>query len=102
MKTTEEIEFDSGVFCADAFPFWVAIILVCGLCFSFGAFLFTLASPVMILVSMYCLIRVWRKKISKKQKTITVVLDTLALGFYGFMTLIWVMFLRHGPLINLM
>ncbi len=91
--------FDWGVFFVNTSPFLLALIIAMGVFRSVsGAFVIAFACPLFMLATLIPIVLCLRPGLATGQRVITVLLDIVALGFFGFMSWSLLMLWRAGPL----
>ena len=99
MNEMKQKTFDWGAFVVNASPFFLALIIVLGLFRSSpGAVIIALVCPLLMLATLIPIVFCLRRGLAPWQRVITIVLDVVAFGFYGFVS--WGVFMtwRIGPL----
>jgi hypothetical protein len=98
-ETKSDRPFDWGVFFVNTSPFLLALIIALGVFRSVsGAFAIGFVCPLFMLATLIPIVFCLRPGLPTGQRVITIFLDVVALGFFGFMSWSLFMLWRVGPL----
>ena len=98
-EVKQQSSFDWGLFWMNNAPFILAVIFASNLLFHFAIGPYVLfAAPLLMLATVIPILFCLRRGLCPTQRVLTVVLNIVALGFYGYMTWGLVMLWKIGPL----